>query len=138
MRKETYLAILEPNGGGGYGVYFPDLPGCTSYGDDYDTAQSMAQVALGLHLYEMEKDGDDIPRPTTDPSRLAVDPETCDNYVISPVSVYPALVKGRLDSRAVKTNITLPAWLKALAEENNVNFSQFLQASLKEHLGVAR
>ena len=38
MRKLTYFAIFEPNGNGGYGVYFPDILGCTSYGDNYDIA----------------------------------------------------------------------------------------------------
>ena len=70
MRKSTYLAVFEPNGSGGYGVYFPDLPGCTSYGDDYESAGCMAQEALGLHLYEMEKDGDEMPISTTDHASL--------------------------------------------------------------------
>ena len=138
MQKLTYLAVFEPNGNGGYGVYFPDLPGCTSYGDDYDKAQRMAHEALALHLYEAEKDGDEIPYPTTDPAKLNVYPETNENYIITAVAIYPDLVKGRLDNRAVKTNITLPAWLKEMAEERNVNFSQLLQATLKEHLGIAQ
>lgn len=28
MRKLTYLAVLEPSSDNGYGVYFPDIPGC--------------------------------------------------------------------------------------------------------------
>ena len=138
MRKLTFFAIFEPNITGGYGVYFPDVIGCTSYGEDYEKAQQMAQEALGLHLYEMEKDGEEIPSPTIDPSKLEVDSETNDKYVISSVTVYPDLVKNRLDNRAVRTNITLPAWLKELAEEKDINFSHLLQASLKEHLGITQ
>ena len=138
MRKLTYFAIFEPNGNGGYGVYFPDILGCTSYGDNYDIAQIMAQEALGLHLYEMEKDGDKIPTPTTDPNRLSIEPETNRNYVISSVTVYPDLVKDRMDNRAVKTNTTLPAWLKELAEEKGINFSHLLQSSIKEQLGLTK
>jgi len=136
MQKLTYFAVFEPNGHGGYGVYFPDIPGCTSYGTNYENAQKMAQEALGIHLFEMEKDGDEIPAPTTDPGSLEIEPETNANYIISTVTVYPDLVKDRLDNRAVKTNTTLPAWLKELAEKQGVNFSQILQASLKEHLGL--
>lgn len=40
MRKLTYPAVLEPAGGGAYSVYFPDLPGCISYGKDFETALS--------------------------------------------------------------------------------------------------
>ena len=137
MKKLTYLAVFEPNGTGGYGVYFPDILGCTSYGEDFNSAQKMAQEALGLHLYEMEKDKDDIPPPTTNPNHLQIDAETNMNYIISAVTIYPNLVKNRLDNRAVKTNTTLPAWLKEMAEEQGVNFSQVLQTSLKEHLGIA-
>ena len=138
MRKSTYLAVFEPNGSGGFGVYFPDISGCTSYGDDFESAQKMAQEALGLHLYEMEKDGDEIPVPTKDPGKLKVDSETNGNYIISAVVVYPDLIKDRLDNRAVKTNITIPAWLKEIAEDRGVNFSQLLQKSLKEHLDIAQ
>ena len=31
MRSLTYLAIFEPSADG-YGVFFPDLPGCISFG----------------------------------------------------------------------------------------------------------
>ncbi|MCL2203968.1 MAG: type II toxin-antitoxin system HicB family antitoxin [Defluviitaleaceae bacterium] len=95
MRKLTYFAVFEPNGSGGYGVYFPDILGCTSYGESYDKAQRMAQEALGLHLLEMEKDGDEIPSPTTDPHGLAIEPETNESYVISSVTVFPDLIKDR-------------------------------------------
>jgi len=138
MRKLTFFAVFEPNGMGGYGVYFPDILGCTSYGENYDNAQKMAQEALGLHLYEIEKDGDEIPTPTLDPTKLEIESETNDNYIISSVVVYPDMVKDRLDNRAVRTNTTLPAWLKELADEHDVNFSHILQTSLKEYLGLTR
>jgi hypothetical protein len=54
--------------------------------------------------------------------------------LVSGITIYPELVKNQLDNRAIKTNLTIPAWLKEVAEENNVNFSQFLQTSLKEYL----
>jgi len=138
MRRLTYFAVFEPNDTGGYGVYFPDILGCTSYGENYKKAEDMAKEALGLHLYEMEKDGDEVPAPTLDPSSLKIEAETNANYIISAVTVFPDLIKDRLDNRAVKTNTTLPAWLKELAEEQGVNFSQLLQTSLKEHLGIDR
>ena len=63
MRKASYLAVFEPSESGGYSVYFPDLPGCISYGESYEEAQHEAEDALGLHLYGMEKDGDILPEP---------------------------------------------------------------------------
>ena len=52
------------------------------------------------------------------------------------ISVFPDMIKNQLDNRSVKTNTSLPAWLKELAEKNNVNFSHVLQTALKEQLGV--
>lgn len=135
MRKQTYFAVFEPNGFGGYGVYFPDVPGCISVGDNFDHAQKMAEEALGLHLYGMEKDSDEIPQSST-PENLIIDPETNQSYVVAPVSIYPDIVMDKLDNRAVRTNITLPAWLKEQAEMRGVNFSQLLQVALKEYLGI--
>ena len=66
MIKITYLAVLEPSNDGGYGVWFPDLPGCISYGKNIVEAQEMAKEALGLHLYGMELDCDIIPKPSED------------------------------------------------------------------------
>ncbi|MCL1999697.1 MAG: type II toxin-antitoxin system HicB family antitoxin [Turicibacter sp.] len=136
MRKYSYFAVFEPAQDEGFGVYFPDLPGCASYGDDFEQAVKMAEEALGLHLYAMESDNDEIPKPTRNPKELFIEPETEQGYVISMVTTYPALIKNRLENRAVKTNVTLPSWLKELAEERNINFSQLLQSAIKERLGL--
>jgi hypothetical protein len=37
-----------------------------------------------------------------------------------------------VDNRAVKTNITLPAWLKDWAGTQGINLSQTLQATLRQ------
>ena len=52
MRKITYLAVFESIESG-YSVYFPDLPGCVSYGESFEDAQKQAAEALGLHIYGM-------------------------------------------------------------------------------------
>ncbi|KJS18363.1 MAG: hypothetical protein VR69_00585 [Peptococcaceae bacterium BRH_c4b] len=134
MRKLTYLAVFEPTETG-YSVYFPDLPGCVSYGEDYEEAQKQAAEALGLHVYGMEKDGDEIPIPSKVPQ---VDPKTASGYLVSPVTVFPDLVRNELDNRAVKTNLTIPAWLKELAEAQGVNYSKVFQAALMDYLGISQ
>ncbi len=132
MRKLTYFAVFEPVETG-YSVYFPDLPGCVSCGEDFEEAQRQAADALGLHLYGMEKDGDEIPAPSKAPQ---VDPETAAGYILSPVSVFPDIIRNELDNRAVKTNLTIPAWLKEMAEAQGVNYSKVFQAALMDYLGV--
>lgn len=131
MRKVTYFAVFEPASEGAFGVSFPDLPGCISIGNSFEEAQRMADEALGLHLWGMEKDHEDIPEPTLPPFE-----DMPSDVIVVPVTVFPDLVKGEMDNRAVKTNITLPAWLKEMAEEKGINFSKLLQETLKEHLGV--
>ena len=134
MRKLTYLAVFEPLEQG-YSVYFPDLPGCASHGDSFDEALREAGDALALHIYGLEKDGDSIPEPSVSP---ALDPSTAAGYLIAPVSVFPDLVRNELDNRAVKTNLTIPSWLKEIAEEEGVNYSKLLQAALIDYLGLRK
>lgn len=130
MRKLTYLAVLEPTNTG-YSVFFPDLPGCISVGSDIQETADNAKEALELHTYGMEKDKEILPEPS-----VTLDAEDVNGCIVVPITIYPDLVKRKLDDRKVKTNCSLPAWLKALAEENNLNYSQLLEASIMDVLGI--
>ena len=133
MRKLSYLAVLEPNGAGEYWVYFPDLPGCVSHGKTFEDAKCSAEEALELHIYGMEKSGDTIPEPSKSPK---IDPETAPGFLVSDVTIYPDMVRNELDNKRVKTNTTLPAWLKSAAEQKGVNFSRLLESSLIEYMDI--
>jgi hypothetical protein len=52
--------------------------------------------------------------------------------IIMPVTIFPDIVNNELDNRAVKTNITLPAWLKDWAGTQGINLSQTLQTTLRQ------
>ena len=99
MRKITYLAIFETDNTPGYSVYFPDVPGCVSCGDNIDHALLAAKEALGLHLYGLEKDGELLPRRT---DKL---PSLCAGSMVVPVSVYPNMVKDEINNRREKTTV---------------------------------
>jgi predicted RNase H-like HicB family nuclease len=114
MRKLTYLAVFETDENPGISVYFPDVPGCVSYGDNFDCALKMAQEALALHIYGMEKDGEALPDRTD-----KIPPIGMGDMVV-PVSIYPDMVRDEINSRREKTTITLPHWLKAAAEGHGV------------------
>lgn len=130
MRKLTYLAILEPSSDG-FGVFFPDLPGCISFGSSLAEAQINAQEALELHIYGMEKENDTLPNP----SQNLPEEDTIGNIVCA-ISIFPDVVKNEMNNRRVKTNTTIPAWLKDLAEKQGVNFSKLLENSLIDYLGL--
>ncbi len=67
-----YIAIIEDAGPDtAVGVWFPDLPGCTSAGDDIDEALRNAPEALELYAESL---GKPLPRPRT-LTELKADPE---------------------------------------------------------------
>ena len=80
-----YIAIIEEAGPDhAVGVWFPDLPGCTSAGDDIDEALRNAPEALELHAESSEADGKPLPRPRTS-TELKTDPEIAgeiDSYIV--------------------------------------------------------
>jgi predicted RNase H-like HicB family nuclease len=70
-----YIAIIEDAGPDhAVGVWFPDLPGCTSAGDDIDEALRNAPEALELYAESLEAGGRLLPRPRT-LTELETDPE---------------------------------------------------------------
>lgn len=133
LKKLTYQGVFEPAEGTAFGVYFPDLPGCTSYGETLAEAQKNAKDALGLHIYGMEQDGDPIPEPS---AVLEVDPETAAGFLVCPVTVFPSVVRDELDNRRVKTNVTIPAWVRELAQEQGLNCSKLLEEAILDTVGI--
>ena len=85
-------------------MYFPDLPGCASYGATLTEAQRNAQDALALHLYGMERDGEPIPTPSATPE---VDPETAAGYLVFPVTASSSLIRDELDNQRVGINMDI-------------------------------
>jgi predicted RNase H-like HicB family nuclease len=70
-----YIAIIEDAGPDtAVGVWFPDLPGCTSAGDDIDEALRNAPEALDLYVEALQQDGKSLPRART-LTELKADPE---------------------------------------------------------------
>ena len=61
-----YVAIVEDAGPeNAVGIWFPDLPGCFSAGDDIDEALQNAQEALALYADSQAKEGRALPSPRT-------------------------------------------------------------------------
>jgi predicted RNase H-like HicB family nuclease/predicted RNA binding protein YcfA (HicA-like mRNA interferase family) len=81
-----YIAIIEDAGPEhAVGVWFPDLPGCTSAGDDIDEALRNAPEALELYAESFEADSKPLPRPRT-LTELKNDPAIADDintYIVA-------------------------------------------------------
>jgi len=130
MKKKdryVYPAVLTYEEGYEIAVTFPDLPGCATSGETEADALAMGKEALGLHLWGMENDGDEIPVPSK-----FKDIETEENEVIVLIEVFMPSVRLAQENRSVNRTVTLPAWLNAAALERNINFSETLQRALKE------
>jgi predicted RNase H-like HicB family nuclease len=114
----------------GITIEFPDLPGCLPCAQTPEEAFSRAEEAMGLHLYGMEQDGDEIPTPTP-----VQDLHPEDGAVIAMIDVFMPSIRDKASNRVVKKTLTIPAWLNHEAEAANINFSQVLQEGLKRYLG---
>ncbi|MCL2008071.1 MAG: type II toxin-antitoxin system HicB family antitoxin [Treponema sp.] len=120
----TYPAIFY-KGEGGYAVEVPDLPGCTSGGASLAEAIIMGtDAASGWILTELE-DGKPAPK-----SSLIEDIRPEAGGFVSMLVLDMDAYAEKYGNKAVRKNLTIPAWLNTFAEEKHINFSQVLQDSL--------
>ena len=61
MKKRHYRIHLEPEPEGGFTVTVPVLPGCVTWGEDYDQALAMAQEAIAGYIEVLAEKGKPIP-----------------------------------------------------------------------------
>ncbi len=61
----SYIALVHKDQGTGYGVSFPDVPGCVSAGDTFEQAVANAAEALAFHFEGMKADRETIPAART-------------------------------------------------------------------------
>jgi antitoxin HicB len=64
LPRVTYAARVRSQGGGGYLVEFPDLPGCLTEGDTLENALGNAAEALSGWLFVAIKANQHVPVPT--------------------------------------------------------------------------
>ena len=125
--KLTYPACFyaDEENEGAYAVVVPDLPGCVSGGDSLADAILMAtDAASGWVLDELE-DGKEIPK-----SSLIENIIPDDGGFVSMLVLDMDTYSEKYGKKAVRKNLTIPAWLNTFAEDNHINFSQVLQDSL--------
>jgi predicted RNase H-like HicB family nuclease len=131
--KYVFPAILTPceEEYQGYYVNFPDIPNCFTDGNDLANAVYMAEDALNGMLMSMEDRKDPIPTPTPI-NEIEHTPEQIVTLIYADTIRYRKLN----NSRSVTCAVTLPAWLKTMALDNDINLSQTLKEALKEKLGL--
>jgi predicted RNase H-like HicB family nuclease len=123
-----YPAIIE-RADEGYSVFFPDLPGCTSWGATVTEAALNAEEALDGHLLVSVQHGDEV----ADPSALeniGQDPEVDE--------VARLLVRADKPGKAVRLNITMDEGLVAAIDRVAKNRSGFLAEAARAALAAKR
>lgn len=135
MASHTYIALLEAAPEGGYGVSFPDLPGCVSAGDDLDDAVAQAEEALSLHLEGMVEDGEAFPR-----ARSMTD---IDHDLGRPSGIVYGSVTVEVADGGERVNVYLPksllAQIEAFGQRTGIdNRSTFLRLAARQYLTLER
>lgn len=125
MKKLFYPAIFQQEDNNGFSVFFPDVDGCVTCGDDMDDAYEMAFDCLGLVLSYMEDNKEPIPVASS-PQRVVLGPEQFIVVIEFDMMAY----KKKNNSKAVKKTLSIPEWLNEEAVAMGVNFSQVLQEAL--------
>ena len=115
---------------GGYTVEFPDLPGCITEGDSLEDAFEKAEdAASGWILGELEE-GNQYPA-----ARNISDVTSPEGSFVNLVLLDMDAYAEKYGNKAVRKNITIPAWLNTYGEKNNVNFSRVLADALLRQAG---
>lgn len=106
-----------------WAVLFPGLPGCQTYGRDFDHAQEMALEALETHLLGLALDNDPWPEPLSLQDAKAHE----DSVGAEVLALLPAPPRP---SKAKRLNISVPEnWLAvidAAAARAGLNRSAYL------------
>ena len=125
--KLIYPAVFYPFlvGSGGYVVEFPDLPGCVTEGKNLEDAfENATDAASGWVLDELEE-GNVVPK-SSDYDSV----ERREGGQVSMVLLDMDAYAERYGEKAVRKNVTIPAWLNSYAAKQKINFSQVLQEAL--------
>lgn len=128
--KLIYPALFEKEDDR-YNVTFPSLPEAITCGDTLEQAIEMAKECLGLCLDVRKENKEELP--------VMSDPSTIDcatGMFVMMIEFDSIEFNKRYNKKAIRKNVTIPAWLNELAEEKNVNFSNVLQNALMKKLNI--
>jgi predicted RNase H-like HicB family nuclease len=125
--------MLEPDGNGGFGVLFPDFPGCVTVGKDTEEAGANAIEALILHIEGMLEDGLELPEASSVDEPL---PEWLDEVDTS--KAVRMLVPVEVGGKIIRINITIEegllARITAVADIRGMSRSAFFADAARRSL----
>ncbi|MBO0453775.1 type II toxin-antitoxin system HicB family antitoxin [Candidatus Enterococcus murrayae] len=124
--KKSFPAIFTKEDTG-FAVVFPDFSGGTQ-GDNLEEAMTNAKEFLdGILAYYIDED---LTLP--EPADIKKIPKTAEDQFVSFIQGDPA---PYVKKKTVRKNVTIPEWLAARGEKDQVNFSKILTDALFEKYG---
>lgn len=129
-----YPVVVEKADDGGIGMYFPDFPGTAILSIDIIDGIRKAKEMLADLVIEIEEQGLPLPKPSAPENITLLD----GNDRIVFVEVFMPPYRNEAANKAVTKNCTLPKWLRDAGEEAGLNFSQLLQTSIRDALGMSQ
>lgn len=127
MKNIVYYPAIFRKEDVGFSVEFIDVPGAITQGDDLKEAFDMAKDVLYLIILDYIND---LPKPTMDFNSIELNEGDFISIIELDIEQY-----GRENSnKTVSTTVTMPEYLKEIAENIGINYSQLLQRSIKKEL----
>lgn len=127
MKKQYWAEVCKEEGKNGFGVVFPDFPGCTSMADTMEELVEMAHEVLQFHIEGMEEDEEKIPEPSDYETAVK---KSDDAWMFIPVTVEVQSPKK------IKINISLPedilSKIDNQAKNLNISRSALIAQSLQK------
>lgn len=126
--KLTYPACFYLENNGSYSVEIPDL-NCATQGNDLTHAIEMAADAAAGWILDSLSHGEKVPSPS---DVRSVKPD--DGGFVSAVLVDLDKLEKNYSEKPIKKTLTIPSWVNAAGEKNNINFSATLTEAIVQKL----
>lgn len=123
-----YPATIREQDGTFYAAV-PDVPGCVTTGRSLSDAIDQITDALAACLCTLEDVGESIPAASTQDG-IPHGPEDICTLIRVDTLAYRAMT----DTRAVRKNVSIPAWMANRADQLGINCSKVLQDALRRQL----
>lgn len=120
----TYTAVISECNGTFY-AKVPDVDGCITTARSLPEAINLITDALSLSLVVLEDEDikPNAPTPQADIAHATDD-------ILTIIQVDTLQYRSLIDTKAVRKNVSLPAWMSTLADKRGINCSKVLQDAL--------
>jgi predicted RNase H-like HicB family nuclease len=134
-KTRTRYAVVIDGEPDAFGLWVPDMPGCSSMGESVDGVLLKAQEALRIWAEDAAADGEALPVPRSF-EEVGKDPEVAAALKEgAALAIVPLLIES---GRAVKANLSLDAWLLAAIDDaaaaRGLTRSAFLSSAAREKI----